>query len=58
MKGGRAMTPLRGKAAQAFAAGRICAQIACTTVLSRYNPESTCAVHSSAWPAVATRGRR
>ena len=58
MKGGRAMTPLRGKAAASFEAGRVCTRPTCTTVLARYNPEPTCAVHSADWPRVTARTRR
>jgi hypothetical protein len=40
------MTPARGKALQRFEANRVCGHPACETVLSRYNAESTCSVHS------------
>jgi hypothetical protein len=34
-----------GKPSREFLSGRVCNQAGCGTLLSRYNPASTCSVH-------------
>jgi hypothetical protein len=41
-------TPERGKSKAKAARGRLCAYTGCTTVLSIYNPSSTCWPHTQA----------
>jgi hypothetical protein len=41
----RALTVLSGPAIEQFDQGRSCAHPTCNSVLSRYNPNDTCAAH-------------
>jgi hypothetical protein len=61
MKASRRLEPLRGRRClervDVFGAGRVCAAADCGTILSTYNPSSSCAVHGGRFAPVGRRSQ-